>query len=153
MPRLLASVVLLAALLPGCRDDSPETRIRALLERVEQAAERKELRTLADLVSPDYSDERGQTRADVVELVRFALAGQEAVHLFSLAPRLRLVAHGRAEASVVCALTARPVQSLEELQRMSAEVWRFDLELAEDGRGEWKVVRAAWRPAGVRDLL
>jgi hypothetical protein len=50
------------------------------------------------------------------------------------------------------ALASVPGGVLPDLKNLSADVYRFDLTLADED-GTWRVVRAAWSPATVKDLL
>ena len=45
-----------------------------------------------------------------------------------------------------------PVGVLPDLRNLSADVYRFELTLVDED-GTWRVHRAAWAPATVKDLL
>ena len=60
---------------------------------------------------------------------------------------------GRAEVVVVAAISGRDVSGLEELATLNADVYKIDLDLDDEGDGDWRVVWAQWRRTAATDLL
>ena len=44
-------------------------------------------------------------------------------------------------------------RNADELRTVRADVYRFDLELLDEGGGEWRLISGDWRPAGLDDFL
>lgn len=146
---LTASAVLCACTSP----DSPEAQLRALIEQAETAAESKDLGELKDLVSERYGDDNGLDRQKLTRLLQFYFMRQQSIHLFTRIRSITLPTPGQARIELLVAMAGRPIPAAEELARLQADLFRFDLELVDEGRGAWKVVRAGWRRVEANDFL
>jgi len=151
---LLVLVILLAAPLACSRKpESPETRLRALVSQAEVAAEAKDLGALKPLISPSYGDRLGQNRQAIMRLLAYYFLHNESIHLLTRVHEISFPEPKRAELTVLVAMAGRPIPRVEDLAGMRADLYRFDLVAADEGTGDWKVVRAAWRPAELTDFL
>jgi hypothetical protein len=54
---------------------------------------------------------------------------------------------------VVAAISGRDVSGLEELAALNADVYKIDMDLDDEGDGDWRVVWAQWRRTAPTDLL
>jgi hypothetical protein len=61
--------------------------------------------------------------------------------------------NGRAEVVVVAAISGRDVSGIEELANLNADVYKIDMDLDDEGDGDWRVVWAQWRRTAATDLL
>jgi hypothetical protein len=143
---------LLLALL-ACRRTTPEEQVRRTLAKAETAVEEKDLRTLARLVSARYADKEQNDRNAVLGLLRLQVVTRPALHVLLRVGEIGFPAPGSARVSLVAALASLPLASTADLARARADLYRFELTLAEEARGEWKVVSAAWGPARLEDFL
>lgn len=151
--RALLAGALLLGLGGGCsRTDTPEQRVRALIAQAEDAAERKEIRTLRGYVSERYRDEAGRDRRAVEGILRLYLLRNERLHLLTRIERVTVMPPDRAEAVVYVAMAARPIANAAELAGFRADLYRFEVEFSQED-GEWRVERAAWRPAEPADFI
>lgn len=147
---LLAACLLLGA---ACsNDDSPEQRVRALIAQAEQAAERKEIRTLRGYVSERYADEAGRDRRTIEGILRLYLLRNESIHLLSRVERVTVTPPDRAEAVVYIAMAGRPIARAEDLAGFRADFYRLEVGFLLEN-DDWRVVRAAWRHAEPADLI
>jgi|SRR5688572_9651913 hypothetical protein len=149
---LLTALATSAMLACGSDPESPGRLIRAMVARGETAAEAKDLAALRELVSPRYTDEHDNDRRTVMALVGAHLVRNRAVHLVTRVAGVTLRSPERADVVVLAAMAGRPGDSFDDLRRIRADVYRFDLVVATDENGSWLVERAAWRPADLRDL-
>ena len=150
---VLASVVLAAVTAltsPGCCGEPPEARLRRAIEDGRVAAMAKSFDRLGRLVSECYSDSDGRDRADLLGLVRGYLTHLDPAHLFYKEQSLRLTAPGRAEVTLLVALASVPLESIADLERISADLGRVELEFEEES-GDWKLVRARWSSVSLTD--
>jgi hypothetical protein len=147
-------VVGLVVSLGGCSGEaeSPEARVRALIERAEQAAEHKEGRVLRGLVADAYLDAEGRDKRAVEGVLRLVLLRHEAIHLLTRISEIALPAPGRARAVVYVAMAGRPIAGPAQLAALRASLWRFELDLIEED-GDWRVASAAWRRAEPADFI
>ena len=58
---------------------------------------------------------------------------------------------GSAEAVVYVAMTGVPIESMDALISLKADLYRFELGLVEDG-GEWRIIRSRWERVDPRVL-
>jgi hypothetical protein len=153
----LAALLTMIALacLPACAEtpESPEAQIRALLERAEAAAEEKQVGTLKQLVSESYSDDHGQDKQAVAGLLAYYFLRNQAIHLLTRIRSIELTGPARASATVFVAMAGTPIPAVDDLGRIRADFYRFDFSLSDEGEGDWRVTRAAWRRAVASDFL
>lgn len=145
--RLAALVGLLGMVLSGCHgSETPEDRVRATLQRAQQAVVDGDLGILTELISDDYADEAGRDRGAVVALLRRQFIENRSIHLLTRVQDVAVPETGRAEASVLVAAGAAPLSDEEEnFSTLKADLYRFEIVLSEEEPGRWTVVRAAWR--------
>ena len=73
--------------------------------------------------------------------------------MFTQIKRLSFPEPFRAEATVLLATAATPIGNVDELERLRADLHRFEVELVRLGKAEWKLTRAQWRRAELVDFL
>lgn len=132
--------------------DSPEAQVRALLTRGEAAAEKKESGVLRQLISEKYSDSQGQDKKTVESVLRYYFLRNQSIHLFTRIRQIGFPQPDLAQADVMVAMAGQPIPDAEELERLRADLHRFEITLAREN-GEWKVIRAEWRRAEFADFL
>jgi len=154
-PRYGALLLLATLCVPSCsrKADSPETQLRALVSQAETAAEAKDLAALKQMISPGYADQTGQNRQAVMQLLAYYFLHNQSIHLLTRVHAIAFPESKRAEITVLVAMAGRPISRVEELAGIRADLYRFDLLAADEGSGDWKVTRAAWRPADITDFL
>ena len=154
-PRRLLAAAGLAALLAGCgaTPGDPETQVRAVLTRAEQAAEAKDLEAIRDLIDDTYADEQGNDRAAVRRLIALHFLRNDAIHLLTRVRSLEFPKPARAEVTLLVAMAGRPIPTVRDLAAIRADLYRFDLEFQDAGSGEWRVIRARWRRARTAEFL
>lgn len=149
----LLTAISLALLLPGCsKPETPEQRLRALINGAEQAAEQKEIGTLRGYVSDRYRDAAGRDRRTIDGVLRLYLLRHANVHLLTRVERVTLTPPDRADAVIYVAMAARPIASAEALAAFQANLYRFDIGFLEEEE-QWRVTHAAWRPAELADFI
>jgi hypothetical protein len=150
--RFALAVFLMAA----CTQDAltPEEEIATMVETFKQAASDRDVAAAADLISESYSDPGGRDKRALKALVARYFLGHEAIHVFS---RVRTLELGEPPASarvvVAAALTGAPVADVGELETLSADLYRFELDLVREDEGRWRITRARWRPAQIADFF
>lgn len=152
--RAAIALVVVLGLLPACRCSrpSPEDRVRETVDQVVKAARERDVKRMLAAVSDQYTDAEGNGKEQIAQAVRVQ---------FLLHPNLYLVAKlssvdgpelGRAQVVVYAAMASVPGGGVPDLTKLSADVYRFELTMVDEA-GDWRVVRASWSPATVRDLL
>ncbi len=132
--------------------DSPEAQVRALLQRGEAAAEKKESAALRQMISEKYADSQGQDKKTVEAVLRYYFLRNESIYLLT---RIRQISFPRpdvAQVDVMVAMAGHPIADAGQLDRLRADLHRFEITLAAENK-EWKVIRAEWRRAELGDFL
>ena len=150
----MACLPLIAMSASACRSasDSPEAQVRATIGRAETLAEAKDVGGLKHLISDAYHDEPGQDKRAIMGLLFVQFRRHESIHLLTRIDRIDLHEPGQATATVFAAMAGRPIAAASDLPALQADLYRFDLTLA-DERGTWRVTTSAWRPAVLDDFL
>jgi hypothetical protein len=132
--------------------DSPEAQVRALVAQGEAAAEKKESAVLRQMVSEKYADSQGQDKKAVDAILRYYFLRNQSIHLFTRIRQISFPQPDLAQADVMVAMAGQPITDTEQLERLRADLHRFEITLAREN-GEWKVTRAEWRRAEFADFL
>lgn len=146
-----AACVLVGLSACGGPEQSPQDRIKSLIDRAEQAAEARDISVFKEDVSGEYRDRRGYDRRTVLRIIQGIFLRNQQIHLFSVVRDLEV--HGdTASARVMVAMAGRPIESAESLLDTRARLMRFDVDFTlEDG--EWRVRAVTWEPAKVGEFL
>jgi len=139
------------------RPRTPEERIRAALDRAAQAAERRRVGEVMELVSQRFAGSGGEGwRGDRDEVRRLLslelLRGQWVSVVIGSAEIAVDGPRARAHVDVVLSRAADRGKGLAALLPGEASAHRFRLDLEEEG-GEWRVVSGAWRSIGLEEAL
>lgn len=132
--------------------DSPEAQVRALFARAETAAEQKDLGALRPMISDQYADAEGQDKKAIEAVLRFYFLRNQSIHLFTRIQSIEFPQPSRATAVVLVAMAGQPIKTGQELERLHADLNRFEITLTREDR-EWKVIGAEWRRAEPGDFL
>jgi hypothetical protein len=145
-PGLAAALVVLSVVTAGCGPaETPEARVRAVIDAGEKAAEARDLSALMDLVSPAYRDEHGGGPDELKQYLRGYLVANQSVHLLTRVESIEFPYSDFARVRLTVGTLGRETAAATAFD-VSADVNDVVLELAlEDD--EWKVVRAAWKSA------
>ena len=145
-----AAMVFLAA----CSSDpeSPEQQIREMIERLETAAEAKELGVLRDAIGDGYVDDRGYNKRSIEGLLRVYLLRNDSIYLLTRIKPIEFPLDDHATVSVIVAMAGTPIASADELLTIDVDMHRFDLTLQRRDE-DWQVVAAQWRRASAEEFL
>lgn len=138
----LSVVALFAA--SGCSDNvTPEEEIRALVREAEIAAEERQVGDLGRLISNQYGDDRGNNKDELLRMLRLQMIRNQVIYLLVRTGEIKVVDETSASAVVQVAMAGGPLETFEDLGRLGAELYRFDLDLAKES-GKWRIIRARW---------
>ncbi len=149
LPRRLLLAVFLAA---ACRKSvAPEEQVRRAITQVEKAITEKDLSTVGKFISPDYKDAEQYDRNSVMGVLRLQFLRYPTIHLLVRIAEVTVPAPRQARALVYAAMASAPIRGPESLPQLSADLYRFEVDLRENN-GDWKVVSASWRPVNVTEF-
>jgi hypothetical protein len=131
------------ALLAGCAGEgSPEQQVRDVIEKMELAAEERDVGDLMEHVSAAYRDAQGQDRAEVSRYVRGYFIANQSVHLLTRIETLEFPSPDEARVKLQVGMAGR--EGAAGATSFTADVQDFDVALVRE-EGEWKVSYADWR--------
>ena len=126
----------------------PEAQIRALVAKIVQGAEAKDLGPLSDAMAESFKGPQATNKQEVKQLVMFhVLRHQENVAVFN--PSLTVSLRGKEDADIegVFLFARTKAKSAAELQpEMVASAYKITAVL-EKQNGEWKFTSATYAPA------
>ena len=136
---------LLAGTLLGCGDapTAPEEAVRAWVAQGHRLAEDKQRRDLINMVSPAYSDARGNARGDIENMFRFYFLRANGISLLPKINDVRIFGDTAAEVDLTVGMAA----SNDGVLGFSADAYRFELELVRDG-DDWLLISGRWGAVG-----
>ncbi len=147
---LLLSLVLLSAC--GGDPTSPEQQIEHLVDAMEQAVEAGSISDAAEFIDTDYRDARHRSKREAVATLFAYMRRHRQIHLFTVIREVRVDANQTTAATTVyVAMSGRPIESVESLVSVKADLYRFDIELAlrDD---DWRVTGGKWQRADLSVL-
>lgn len=144
MFRSFAILLSLTLLFPcSCRRETEEDRIRTIVAEVEQAAERKDVRTILNHLARTYRDPQGNDYEGIRGLLGFSFFRHPRVSVFIPAMDVTL-SEGAARAQFQAVLTGgEQGGSPGALLPRNLGVYDFDVSFSKMD-GEWKIVSAGW---------
>ena len=123
--------------------EGPEAALRAWVAQGHELAEAKDRRALADMISPSYTDGRGNDRDDINDLFRLYFLR---VHTVALITNIEeLAVYDDTAGEVV--LTVGMAGTHDGTFGFSADAYRFEMEFVRDG-DEWLLISARWGELG-----
>jgi hypothetical protein len=138
--RLLVAAWLLAACGPS---STPEAEIRSLIELAETAAEERDASALKDLVADDYRDGEGRGAEEIRRALHGYLIAHQSIHLVTRIDGIELDGKELARVRVTVGMLGREADG-DSAWDLAGDIHRFDLRLAREDGGEWRVTRAKW---------
>ena len=143
--KALGLVSALAVLAAGCGAADPEAEIRALLAAAEEAAEARDVGFFSGVLADGYRDARGNDRDEMLRNLRGYFIANQRIEILSRVDEIVITGDGTARAVVHAGMVGRRAGA-ELIDGIDADLYRFELELVDDG-DYWKVVRADFRRA------
>lgn len=139
----------------ACGDEAqdPASQVRALIGTAETAAEQRDYSTLEAMLADGYTDDQGYDRQGISRLLRLTLMRNRTLHVLSVVRDLHVVDPETVRATVLVAVAARPLDAVEQLLDLRAELLHFDVRFVSADGSRWQVDQAAWRPASAAEFL
>ena len=127
----------------GGAPESAEQQLRAWVDRGHEAAERKDRNALVDMISPTYSDARGNSRDDIENLFRLYFLRANKVGLLVGIDDIEVFDDSAAQVKLTVAMGA----TTDSVLGFNADAYEFELEL-ENAGDEWLLVSGRWNAIG-----
>ena len=132
-------------LLAGCGGPTgtPEDAVRAWVDQGVELARAKNRRGLVQMISPDYTDARGNDRDAIEDMFRFYFLRAGDIALLTRIEALEV--HGDSAADLL--LTVGMAGRTDGVLGFNADAYRFEMELERDG-DDWLLIGARWAELG-----
>ncbi len=137
----------------ACGPQTPEDRMRAMIDRAQASAERRDAAAIYALLCEDFSDHAGMTGDDTLHFMIRYLLLHRPVYALARLVRFETWDLGEGRAELYAALAGQTLDSVADLSHVQAEVLHLTLDLVNDEDGDLCVRRAVWEPATARDML
>lgn len=143
LPALAA--LLCVVVLQGCGGEAgtPEEAVKAWVDQGVELAKEKNRRGLVAMISPDYTDARGNDLSAIEDLFRFYFLRADNVKLLTHIEELEV--YGDSAAKLV--LTVGMAGTNEGVLGFSADAYRFEMELERE-KDDWVLIGARWGELG-----
>jgi hypothetical protein len=127
----------------GGPEAGSEEQLRQWVNRGEEVAEAKQRRELIDMISPAYTDTRGNDRGDIENILRVYFFRQNSITLLTKIEEIRVYGDSAAEVELTVGMAGQN----DAVLGFSADAYRFQLELERDG-DNWLLISARWGELG-----
>jgi len=136
---------LLSVCLSACGGPAqgPEEAIRAWVSQGHELAEAKDRRALVSMISPAYTDARGNSRDDIENLFRLYFLRQNKVALITRIEELNIYDDSAAQVVLAVGMAGTNDGALG----FSADAFRFEMEFVLDD-DDWLLTSARWAELG-----
>lgn len=141
----VSRVLLLVTLvtLTACGDaDSPEQQVRTVIEKMETAAEARDVGELAEHLSSEYRDANGMSPDEAARYARGYFIANQSIHLLTRVEQVEFPLPDEARARVLVGMVGRDADASGDWN-LVADLYEFKLALRQED-GEWKVSFAQW---------
>lgn len=141
----LTSILLLCGALSACGDppSPPEESIRAWVAQGQQRAEDKDRNGLIDMISPAYTDARGNERADIENMFRLYFLRQHSIELLTSIEAIEVYDGTAAQLDLTVGMAA----TNDGVFGFSADAYNFEMELILEG-DDWLLISGRWGEVG-----
>lgn len=141
----VTTLVLLLLLAAGCGGPAgePEQALRAWVARGEEAAEMKDRGVIMDMISPAYTDARGNSRDDIGNVLRIYFLRQNSIALITRIDEITVHAGTAADLAVQIGVAG----TNDNLPGFDADAYRVEMELQLDS-DRWQLISAKWGKIG-----
>lgn len=144
---------LLTLPLLACAPETPEDRVRALIERARSAAEHRNGGAIYALLCDDFRDQAERTADDLLHAINTYLLTHRNVFALVRVVGIETWGQGDGRAELYAALAGQALDPAASLEGVHADILHLDLTLTNDTRGGLCAKGAHWGPATARDLL
>ncbi|MCG6860055.1 MAG: hypothetical protein LJE70_02020 [Chromatiaceae bacterium] len=154
MRALVAIIGASLLLFVACSDEeTPEERVRSYVDLVAETAEARKWRSFEDYVADDYTDDRGLDKKDVLAIIARYILANQSIYILERIASVRIDDQHNARAVVYAAIAGQPVSDAEDLVHVTADFYRFEIDLRAGEDGVFRTRRGNWKPVGPEHFL
>jgi hypothetical protein len=144
MPVSRVLLLAICAALTACGDpDSPEQQVRQVIDKMETAAEARDVSELVEHLSSEYRDLNGMSADEAGRYARGYFVANQSIHLLTRVEQIEFPLPDEARARVLVGMVGRDADAASNWD-LAADLYEFKLALRQEG-GEWKISFAEWK--------
>ena len=148
----IATVLVFSFWLVACgKSKSAEELFGETLVSMEQAIENRDIGAFMSHISDRYEDRQSRNKKDIKRIAQLHVLGNRNLHIYSHVTQMSVTDDRYAELIVFVALAGQPIDSVDALKNIRAELMRFRVSFEYDE--DWKATAAQWKRAGIGDFL
>jgi len=119
---------------------------------MQEAAESRDTGEFMSYIRKDYQDEQGRDWKGIRAVVHYQFIRNKALHVYQYILGLTVSSDEQhASAVILVAMAGQPIDGVESLESLRADIMRFEVEFVFDEK--WQVSSAVWKPATAKDFL
>ena len=141
--RRVAAALVCTAMAACAPSPGPEEAVRLWLQEAETAVEDRDRDGLMEMISERYTDARGNNRSDLDQMLRVLFLRNRNIVLVSKIDELTIIGETAAQVRLTAGMTG----TSDSVLGLSADTYRFELELENDG-DSWMLIGARWAELG-----
>jgi len=138
--------------LTACGPKTEEDQIRELMDEAGQHIEKKDLSSLMDLLSDDYSDFRERDKNQTQDMVQTYFDQFRGIVVHLLSTRIDDIDLPEAAIQTDAALSSGAAKALRKLVPVSTDNYRFKIKLIKK-QNQWLISYAEWKHIGIEELF
>ena len=143
---ILAMALIAAAFLSGCAKDTPQDRVRNVVQAVQKSVENKDLKTVLSHLSEQYRDQQGNDRESVKGLLLYYFLQHQNISV--VLTNLDISIYGSSAAARFQAiLSGRTGTGAGTVLPEAVNAFRFEVGFTRESDA-WKVTNAKWERFG-----
>ena len=149
---LLIAFYCMLLLIQACTDSelSREDEINQYIESGIEAAEDRSSDDLTELIDENYLDDKAFNKIQLTRLIRLYFFRHKKIYLFTKIDSIEFPADNEALVTLRVAMAGSVISDVNALASLSADIYRFELELFKETK--WLLKRARWQSARMGDL-
>ena len=149
---LLISFYCMFLLIHACTETelSREDEINQYIESGIEAAEDRSTDDLTELIDDSYLDDKAFNKIQLTRLIRLYFFRHKKIYLFTKIDSIEFFADNEALVTLRVAMAGSVISDVNALASLSADIYRFELELFKEKK--WLLKRARWQSTSMGDL-
>ena len=136
----------------SCNDKfSSEEQFQQTLSGIELAMESRDIGEFMEFIDESYKDKQSRSWKDIRRIVQLHVLRNKKLHIFRHVSQMNIIEDESAEIVIFVAVAGQPIDSVESLANIRAELMKFRVEFVYED--DWKVISAEWGRADLSSFL
>jgi hypothetical protein len=148
-----ATILILSVIFLSCsRQISEQDRLKAIVNEVAEASQKKEIDGIRKHISKSYRDREGNDYDGVRRVLLYHFIRAETVSVFVRSTDVEITGDTALVKANVILVRGKEVKSIKDIIPESAAGYRFEMIFKKENN-DWKAINGSWQDVGVAGLL